>query len=154
MNIFKFTSLLSLLFIFSCSADQKADKEAQRILDSLAQLEDGDTVGINLIQTEVPEDIETKNIWIEQVRDSPFYELGCCKEEGKLGEPCCCNDLIKKYKEIRYQDNDQLITQVKSEDPLFLGCKSKSKYRSRLEAIDSEYYESLKKEESEEEFDF
>jgi len=94
---------------------------------------------------------EEKNIWLDQIRNSPFFSLGCCKEEKKLGEACCCDELLTEYKDIRKKDDIKLIDKIKTTDPLFASCKKVKKYRAQIETIENESSESK---EEEEDFDF
>ena len=149
-----FTSKITLLFIvlltFACTSDQGTTDQDIDDQDTF-EFDEGDTSAIDLA-VEPPRDAEELQIVDDQVKSSPFYNLGCCEQEDQRKRTCCCKAVVEKYEEIRKQDDTDLILKVKTEDPIFSACKTRKKWRLLIENIDNPPSE--KGEEDDEEFDF
>lgn len=53
---------------------------------------------------------------------SPFLNLGCCEDEAKQIEKCCCEVVLKKYK-IMVDANDPKLADYNMKDPILSKCK-------------------------------
>lgn len=164
MKYLKLLLLISVVSFFACTSEQQSETKPTTNITSTTPIanvnntaptttEPTAAVKPEPVKVELPKpkkNKEEKNIWVEQVKNSPFFSVGCCNEEKNLGQSCCCDQVMEKYKEIRKSDKIDLITQVKTKDPLFMACKANKTYRGIIEAIENEGDET----EEDEEFDF
>ncbi len=161
MKFFRITLIFIVLLGGACSLENHSKKDDPQedisFSDSLNSLEgspatasvEKDTTTTEIVShfEKPPQGKEEKDIWIKQVKTSPFFDLGCCNEEKNLGQACCCEKVVEKYKAIRQEEDVDIIGKVKTRDPLFAACKEKKQYRAVIESIENEGQD-------DEEFDF
>lgn len=154
--ILKICSLAIALLCFACTSENTG--EAREVALETTTTEEATSYDIEEIPeastekvevVEPPRDVEEVKIIDEQTKNSPFFKLGCCETEDQRKRTCCCEKVVEKYKEIRASGNTDLVLKIKTEDPLFSGCKRRSKWRKAIEAI-----EQPPASEEEEELDF
>lgn len=63
----------------------------------------------------------------------PFYVLGCCKTKSQRSAPCCCNEVIEKYKGMK-TTNDVKLADYNTTDPILGNCRKIN--GKRFEKID------------------
>ncbi len=69
-----------------------------------------------------------------QKNNSPFKGLGCCSEPApKNSEPCCCNEVLEKYRQMKAA-KDKNLGELKMKDPILAICRGK--LNKEFEAID------------------
>jgi len=55
---------------------------------------------------------------------SPFLELGCCQEEAKRMDLCCCKAVFKEY-ETMLANKDPKLAEYTMQDPILGKCRNK-----------------------------
>lgn len=146
-----------LLYTIACSSDTTSDSsvvaetiDGMEALDSETEAEEENA--LEKEEAAAPaRDKEELKIIDDQIKNSPFYALGCCEQEDQRKRTCCCQEVVKKYEAIRAEGDADLILKVKTEDPIFSGCKRRSKWRKRIEEIEKP---PKSEEEEEEGYDF
>lgn len=58
-----------------------------------------------------------------RMSESPFSELGCCEEEIKQVENCCCSEVLAAYEKM-LDAKDKRLAKLNMEDPILNNCKS------------------------------
>ncbi|HKK40411.1 MAG TPA: hypothetical protein VJ949_13405 [Cryomorphaceae bacterium] len=61
---------------------------------------------------------------VEQVKMaiSPFLAEGCCSEEGRQGETCCCEAVYEKYQSMLEKENSEAV-EIGMTDPILARCR-------------------------------
>lgn len=57
-----------------------------------------------------------------QTAVSPFLSEGCCKDEARKLETCCCDAVYDKYKSMLDQKQSDMV-EIRMTDPILAGCK-------------------------------
>lgn len=152
MKQFIYTLLFaSCIFTVSCRQNTTPQEENMAIIEIDTNAGPDTTIQKPLPVPELNED--DKQILVAQINNSEFLSVGCCSDQNKQVEDCCCSAVIKKYKQAKASKNAQKIVKMKTEDPIFSGCSKIKKWRLLIEQIDEpEAEEKVKKEDDE--FDF
>lgn len=134
LNIFYFL-LFSSVFI-ACGTDVVSDEEDDITINSTDNISTSDTITANtptlvLVPPPVTKDreiIEKKN-----TAKSPLLDKGCCSEEGKSTDSCCCDAVLKQYKKWK-EEGFTGLGELKSTDPILGKCRKK--YKEQFDLID------------------
>jgi len=141
----KILSLSFVLFMLACTSEDTVD-DTSASTDEMTQEEtsyeeetktEEEASSESIAIVEPPRDSEEVKIIDDQAKSSPFFNLGCCETEDQRKRTCCCEKVVEKYKEIRAGNDADLILKIKTEDPIFSGCKRRSKWRKAIEDIEN-----------------
>lgn len=66
---------------------------------------------------------QAKETMKSRMEASPFSNLGCCEEEKKQVEKCCCSEVLKAYERM-LESGDERLAKLNMEDPILSNCKN------------------------------
>ena len=147
-KLFTICLILSTVSVFSSSCNQNSPEGVDD--DPEPEIEEtlGDSSEISEI---IPGPAAVDSVFI----NSPFYSFDCCSKEEDRSKDCCCSEVIKKYEELKAESEIELISEVKTKDPIFQICNNIGKWRKEIERIDNPPTPTESNEEGEEEeYDF
>jgi hypothetical protein len=114
--------LLALIFMGACSGDQTSDTSS----------DNGETLEMKKSTVDSEENVsELADEEINQMRDSvekvktaisPFLNKGCCREEDRKTESCCCEAVYEAYKFMLEEGNDNAVD-IGMTDPILANCR-------------------------------
>jgi len=71
-----------------------------------------------------PIDEKKRKVIKELTNISPFLNSGCCKNEAKRQDDCCCDALLEQYKKM-IADKDPKFVEYSMTDPILGACRKK-----------------------------
>ncbi len=115
--------------LVSCGGSGDTSNQAS-LVDSLGL----DTSKAQPVLAVPPANKEVEARIVEQANQSPFKDLGCCADEKRRkAEPCCCDEVLEKYKQMKAA-KDKNLGQLKMSDPILAVCRKK--LRKQFDAVD------------------
>lgn len=109
--------ILFLVILVACSGEE----------DSTSQDLDKPESAVETVKSSA----EYGEVKIDQMRDSvekvqmavsPFLKEGCCEEEERKAETCCCEAVYDKYKSMLEEKRSDLV-EIGMTDPILAGCR-------------------------------
>ncbi|MCB0522210.1 MAG: hypothetical protein H6577_13860 [Lewinellaceae bacterium] len=124
--------MLFVLFatlISSCHQDHStSNEEASEYTPLVGKL---DSIGENIpVATDPLPTPPVDKATIERIKvnsnKSPFAKLGCCDDMDKWKQPCCCDKVVEKYREM-VAAKDKKLGDLKSKDDILAQCRQMKK---------------------------
>lgn len=116
------TLLFCLILITACDGDQNSantsedNKEAERKQSSVDPATQVDELEAEEI-TQLRDSVEKVKTAI-----SPFLSEGCCDEEERKAESCCCEAVYEAYKSMLEKGNGDVVD-IGMTDPILAKCR-------------------------------
>ncbi len=122
-----FTLAFCASLLFSCKNDKPTDVHTTEV-DSTQQ---------GPAPEPPPITQAVKDIVDEQLAKSPFKGIECCTDETRRKEPCCCDGVLEKYRQMRAAPGTTDFAKLKTSDPILSTCRKSKKHRKEFELIDN-----------------
>lgn len=107
----------------SCASDSDIDAEYSAA-DSI-NVSESNTVSDSTVESLLKEpepDEEAQKIKDEQSASSLFKSLGCCAEESRRLDSCCCDAVFQKYMLMKKKKPKNFVD-IKTQDPYLNDCR-------------------------------
>lgn len=122
-----FFSLLVAVF-WGCNNDVESNIQGDDVPDSTEVVMPDVAVEVEQPRNEIVNELE---------KSSTFFNLGCCEDsKARKENKCCCDEVLKKYGEIREKWSAPQIAELKQKDPIFNDCKSVLAFIKAIEALE------------------
>lgn len=117
MKDFKYAVLCLIAFAFFSCAEETEERNNEPTFVDTEIIEVSEEVKI-----EIAQDVERDSIQKELSIQSYFLDLGCCDDEAKRTEICCCNAVLEEYRSL-VESDDSKLGEYNMSDPILGNCK-------------------------------
>lgn len=149
MKSYFYLLAFALFFVSACTSDNQ--EPTTNLSDNLEDQIKEDTSSVTLVAEKLPaapvekpeaykppEDTEeVKKVKEKQKINSQFADTGCCSDDAKRTEACCCEKIVEEYRKIYQSDDLDKLTKL-SADVIFNDCKKNPKWRAAIELVEEE----------------
>ncbi len=123
LSISHIAVLLFAVLLFSCGEEPSSDSSSESGTDELKTEQPTEKTKSQADKL-AAEKIEHMRDSIDRAKTaiSPFLEEGCCQEEGRKEETCCCESVYEKYKSMLAKEKSKAV-EIGMTDPILANCR-------------------------------